>query len=157
VYRKLASLGERINKAELLAAFPKHLGNLQQNVRQLCAIIAAPALSNWQISAQVPARAPRLPAQECAHLSEGEALVHTRPMRLVKAGSGTGSLASDKPSGHDGAQSGRSDTCVYRKLDSAITVMKAAEDRLRSDGAEALDRLMNWRVLLQSRCVLDSL
>jgi hypothetical protein len=32
--------------------------------------------------------------------------------------------------------------CVYRKSDSAILVMKTAEDRSRCDDAEALDRAM---------------
>jgi transposase len=41
------------------------------------------------------------------------------------------------------------DACVYRKLDSAIAVMKAAKDRLRGNGAAALDLTMNWGVLLQ--------
>jgi transposase len=39
--------------------------------------------------------------------------------------------------------------CVYRKLDSAILVVKAAEDRLRCDGAEALNRAMKRGVLVQ--------
>src|SRR5674476_733452 len=40
-------------------------------------------------------------------------------------------------------------TCVYRKLDSAIMVVKAAEDRLRCDGADALNRAMKRGVLVQ--------
>src|SRR5674476_298326 len=39
--------------------------------------------------------------------------------------------------------------CVYRKLDSAIMVVKAAEDRLRCDGADALNRAMERGVLVQ--------
>ena len=39
--------------------------------------------------------------------------------------------------------------CVYRKLDSAIMVVKAAEDRLRRDGADALNRAMKRGVLVQ--------
>src|ERR1700744_3844743 len=40
-----------------------------------------------------------------------EPLAHTTPMRLAKeAAPGSGSLASDKPSGHGGAQSGTIDT-----------------------------------------------
>jgi hypothetical protein len=39
--------------------------------------------------------------------------------------------------------------CVYQKLDSAIMVVKAAEDRLRCDGAETLNRAMEWGVLVQ--------
>jgi hypothetical protein len=40
-------------------------------------------------------------------------------------------------------------SCVYRKLDSAIMVVKAAEDRLRCDGADALNRAMKRGVLVQ--------
>ena len=40
-------------------------------------------------------------------------------------------------------------TCVYRKLGSAIMVVKAAEDRLRCDGADALNRAMKRGVLVQ--------
>jgi transposase-like protein len=40
-------------------------------------------------------------------------------------------------------------TGVYRKLDSAIMVVKAAEDRLRCDGADALNRAMKRGVLVQ--------
>src|SRR5674476_1432797 len=40
-------------------------------------------------------------------------------------------------------------TCVYRKLDSAIMVVKTAEDRLRCDGADALNRAMKRGVLVQ--------
>ena len=40
--------------------------------------------------------------------------------------------------------------CVCRKLDSAILVMKAAENRSRCDGAEPLNRRMNGSVLAQS-------
>ena len=39
--------------------------------------------------------------------------------------------------------------CVYRKLDSAIVVVKAAEDRLRCNGAETLNRAMERGVLVQ--------
>ena len=39
--------------------------------------------------------------------------------------------------------------CVYRKLDSAIVVVKAAEDGLRCDGADALNRAMERGVLIQ--------
>src|SRR5262249_12075053 len=39
--------------------------------------------------------------------------------------------------------------CVYRKSDSAILVMKAAEDRLGCDDAEALNRPMEWGILVQ--------
>jgi hypothetical protein len=39
---------------------------------------------------------------------------------------------------------------VCRKLDSAILVMKAAENRSRCDGAEPLNRPMNGSVLAQS-------
>jgi hypothetical protein len=38
---------------------------------------------------------------------------------------------------------------VYRKLDSAILVVKAAEDRLGCDGAETLNRAMERGVLVQ--------
>ena len=38
---------------------------------------------------------------------------------------------------------------MYRKLDSAILVVKAAEDRLRRDGADALNRAMKRGVLVQ--------
>src|SRR5215467_197724 len=40
-------------------------------------------------------------------------------------------------------------TCVYRKSDSAILVMKAAKDRLGCDDAEALNRPMEWGILVQ--------
>src|SRR5665811_1337204 len=43
----------------------------------------------------------------------------------------------------------KSRTCVYQKLDSAIMVVKAAEDRLRCDGADALNRAMKRGVLVQ--------
>ena len=43
----------------------------------------------------------------------------------------------------------RTATCVYRKLDSAIMVVKAAEDRLGCDGAEVLNRTMDRSVLAQ--------
>src|SRR5215211_8017368 len=40
----------------------------------------------------------------CTRRRRSEALTHTRPIRLAKEeASGTGSLASDKPSGHGGA------------------------------------------------------
>ena len=38
---------------------------------------------------------------------------------------------------------------MYRKLDSAIMVVKAAEDRLRRDGADVLNRAMKRGVLIQ--------
>ena len=38
---------------------------------------------------------------------------------------------------------------MYQKLDSAILVMKSAEDRLRCDGAEALNGAMERGVLVQ--------
>jgi hypothetical protein len=41
-------------------------------------------------------------------------------MRLVKEGSGTGSLASDRPSGQGGAKSGKSDTPKPRSTMIAI-------------------------------------
>src|SRR5262245_59453872 len=44
---------------------------------------------------------------------------------------------------------GFSRTCVYRKSDSAILVMKAAKDRLGCDDAEALNRPMEWGILVQ--------
>ena len=40
-------------------------------------------------------------------------------------------------------------TCVYRKLDSAILVVKAAQNRVRRDGTDALNRAMERRVLVQ--------
>jgi hypothetical protein len=39
--------------------------------------------------------------------------------------------------------------CVYRKLDSAILMVKAAEDRLRCDGAATLNRAMERGMLVQ--------
>src|SRR5262249_47245550 len=39
--------------------------------------------------------------------------------------------------------------CACRKSDSAILVMKAAEDRLRCDDAEALNRPVEWGILVQ--------
>src|SRR6478672_8377129 len=39
--------------------------------------------------------------------------------------------------------------CACRNLDSAILVMKAAENRSRCDGAEPLNRPMNGSVLAQ--------
>ena len=40
-------------------------------------------------------------------------------------------------------------TCVYRKLDSAILVVKGAQNRVRRDGTDALNRAMERRVLVQ--------
>ena len=40
-------------------------------------------------------------------------------------------------------------SCVYRKSDPAILVMKAAEDRLGCDDAEALNRPVEWGILVQ--------
>src|ERR1019366_7439241 len=40
-------------------------------------------------------------------------------------------------------------TCVYRKLDSAILVVKATENWVGRDGTEALNRAMERRVLVQ--------
>src|SRR5208282_6464854 len=40
-------------------------------------------------------------------------------------------------------------TCVYRKLDSAIFVVKATENWVGRDGTEALNRAMERRVLVQ--------
>ena len=40
-------------------------------------------------------------------------------------------------------------SCVYRKLDSAILVMKSAEDGRRCDAADVLDRAMDRSVLVQ--------
>src|SRR5437763_2808898 len=42
-----------------------------------------------------------------------------------------------------------SKTCACRKSDSAILVVKAAEDRLRCDDAEVLNRPMKWGILVQ--------
>ena len=57
----------------------------------------------------------------CTRRRRSEALAHTRPMRLAKEeASGTGSLASDRPSGHGGAQSGISDTPSPRSTMTAI-------------------------------------
>jgi hypothetical protein len=42
-------------------------------------------------------------------------------------------------------------SCVYRKLGSAISVLKAAENRVWRDGIEALNRAMERGVLVQ-RC-----
>jgi len=42
----------------------------------------------------------------------------------------------------------------YRKLDSAILVMKAAKDRLWSDSAETLNRPTDWRVLFRDEAWL---
>jgi hypothetical protein len=39
--------------------------------------------------------------------------------------------------------------CVYRKLDSAIEVMKAAEQRMRCDASDPLNRAREGRVLVQ--------
>jgi hypothetical protein len=39
--------------------------------------------------------------------------------------------------------------CVYRKLDSAMSVVKPIENRSRDDGTKALDRSMNGSVLVQ--------
>jgi hypothetical protein len=43
----------------------------------------------------------------------------------------------------------RMPSCAYRKSDSAILVMKAAEDRLGCDDTEALNRPMEWSILVQ--------
>ena len=40
-------------------------------------------------------------------------------------------------------------SCLYRKLDSAIMVMKATKDRRRCDSAEALDRAMERGIFVQ--------
>jgi hypothetical protein len=39
--------------------------------------------------------------------------------------------------------------CLYRKLDSAIMVMKSAEDGRRYDAAHVLDRAMDRSVLVE--------
>jgi hypothetical protein len=39
--------------------------------------------------------------------------------------------------------------CVYRKLDSAIVVMKAAEDGCRYDSTDVLDGAMDRSVLVE--------
>ncbi len=39
--------------------------------------------------------------------------------------------------------------CLYRELDSAVLVVKATEDRLPFDGAGALNRAMEWGILVQ--------
>src|SRR5207248_1627306 len=39
--------------------------------------------------------------------------------------------------------------CACRKSDSAILVVQAAEDRLRCDDAEVLNRPMKWGILVQ--------
>ena len=41
------------------------------------------------------------------------------------------------------------DACVYRKLDSAIMVVKAAEDGRRYDAAPALNGAMDRRILVE--------
>src|SRR5919106_1738206 len=52
---------------------------------------------------------------------------------------------------HDHAQVGAGDwvTCVYRKLDSAISVMEAAKDRRRCDNAETLNRAVQRGIFVQ--------
>ena len=42
-----------------------------------------------------------------------------------------------------------SDTCVYRKLDSAILVVKAAENGPRGNTTDALDRSMERSVFAE--------
>jgi hypothetical protein len=42
------------------------------------------------------------------------------------------------------------DACVCRKLDSAMVVMKAAENRARCDGTNALNRPMDKGIMIQS-------
>jgi len=44
---------------------------------------------------------------------------------------------------------GGNGACVYRKLDSAILVVKATENWICRDGTEALNRAMERRVLVQ--------
>jgi len=41
------------------------------------------------------------------------------------------------------------ESCLYRKSDSAIMVMKAAEDRRRYDAAHVLDRAIDRSVLVE--------
>jgi hypothetical protein len=41
--------------------------------------------------------------------------------------------------------------CAYRKLDPAIAMMKATENRLSSEPAETLDRPMAWRIFAQGQ------
>jgi hypothetical protein len=41
--------------------------------------------------------------------------------------------------------------CAYCKLDPAIAMMKATENRLSGDLAETLDRPMAWRILAQGQ------
>jgi len=44
----------------------------------------------------------------------------------------------------------RIDGCLYQKLDSAIMVMKSAEDRHRCDAAYVLNGAMDWSVFAKS-------
>jgi hypothetical protein len=40
-------------------------------------------------------------------------------------------------------------TCAYRKLDSVIAVMKAAEQQMRRDTSDPLNRARAWRIFVQ--------
>jgi hypothetical protein len=48
--------------------------------------------------------------------------------------------------------------CAYPKLNCAISVMKPTENRPRNDRTKALDRTMDWSVLVQCsmgpRCII---
>ena len=61
--------------------------------------------------------------------SRSEALAQMRPMRSVKEGAGTGSLASDTASRHSSAQSGRSDTPRPRSTMIAIVATPSISKR----------------------------
>src|SRR6266478_3119938 len=39
--------------------------------------------------------------------------------------------------------------CVYRKLDSAIVVMQSAQQRMRCDASDPLNRAREWRIFVQ--------
>ena len=80
-------------------------------------------------------------------LAAAQQVPDPRVADLVQAGkirAGMHSIMYTKDS-----RTGEQKACVYRKLDSAIAVMKAAQDRLRGDSAAALHRPMNRGVLLQ--------
>jgi hypothetical protein len=97
--------------------------------RELAAFRAAP----WARAAIACSR------NACTRRRRSEALAHTRPMRLAKEeASGTGSLASDKPSGHGGAQSGISDTPSPRSTMTAIASPPSISNNSRG-------RIPAWR------------
>jgi hypothetical protein len=75
-----------------------------------------------------------------------------RAYQLPKGGSGIDALVKvERPSPKPAYRQVlvKVAACVYRKLDSAILVVKATENWVGRDGTEALGRAMERRVLVQ--------